>query len=371
VQDAASGWAISRYRLGTDPWQSGSAFAIGQSGTITFSYYSVDVAGNIEDVRERSLRIDREAPASYAHGQSYSPVSSFLVSWDGSDTLSGLASFDVQYRVGVDGTWQDWVLDAGATQKSRLFTGAQPGKTYYFRSRAVDNAGNIEAYPSSADVYVSVDPLYNGDFEQPLGSEWQIQDIGGQCRPVRGIVQSPVGGSTYATVLGCPNQETSAAVGASMVCQTINVPGSANMPSPMISFRYRIFTYDVLWSQRYNRFYDSFNVGLALAGAIAPTYVYTDGNPSQNYGVLTDLGWRAGAIDVRAYAGRELRVCFANITRVDTLFNTWTYIDDVRIVNLEHRLHLPIVKRTTGATSQAVHLLANDEAAGDGAMGPR
>jgi hypothetical protein len=35
----------------------------------------------------------------------------------------------------------------------------------------------------------------------------------------------------------------------------------------------------------------------------------------------------------------------ANVTRNDTDYNTWTLVDDVRIVNLEHKITLPIVQR--------------------------
>ena len=35
----------------------------------------------------------------------------------------------------------------------------------------------------------------------------------------------------------------------------------------------------------------------------------------------------------------EHKYCLANVIRVDTLFNTWTFMDDVRLVNLEYDLH--------------------------------
>lgn len=78
--------------------------------------------------------------------------SSFRVDWSGSDPEpgSGLTSYDVQYRVGKYGQWEDWF--SGLTSTSAVFgpgypVQTQPGQTYYFRCRAQDEAGNLEAYP--------------------------------------------------------------------------------------------------------------------------------------------------------------------------------------------------------------------------------
>ncbi|HNT04608.1 MAG TPA: hypothetical protein PKJ21_00260, partial [Anaerolineae bacterium] len=78
---------------------------------------------------------------------------------------------------------------------------------------------------------------------------------------------------------------------------------------------------------------------------IAPTYVYTDGNPGPNYGSLLDMGWREGAIDLSPYAGRAMKVCLANVTRVDGIYNTWTLVDDIRIKNQEYRVALPVIHK--------------------------
>ena len=67
----------------------------------------------------------------------------FTVTWAGEDATSGVAAFDVQMRDGVDGTWQDWVLDT--TRLSALLTGER-GHRYYFRARARDVAGNQSDY---------------------------------------------------------------------------------------------------------------------------------------------------------------------------------------------------------------------------------
>jgi len=85
----------------------------------------------------------------------------FTVRWAGSDALSGIASYDVQYRVGSTITWHDWLTHTTATEAT--FGAGAPvtltvGQTYYFRSRARDNAGNLESYPSgdNGDAWTTV-----------------------------------------------------------------------------------------------------------------------------------------------------------------------------------------------------------------------
>jgi hypothetical protein len=330
----------SRYRIGDGLWQVGNSFRIDKDSTTAFSYYSLDLAGNAGNVLTTTVKIDRISPSSYAYSDGYSPSPSFTVRWDATDAASGIDAFDVQYRVGTAGEWLNWV--SAVKQKSKLFTDGVSGKVYYFRTRARDEAGNVESYPTIPDTYVSVDPLINGDFDGDLGAEWAIKGV---CPVAYVYTESYMGGSTRAVLLGEPLAETSTCVGEAMICQTISVPSVQDMPAPRLQFRYHIFTYDVLWGDVTRKFYDSFNVGLSDLGQMSPTYVFTDGNRSQDYGTLMNLGWREGSVDLRPYAGRTIKVCFANVTRVDESYNTWTFLDDVRIVHLEHKIVLPIVQR--------------------------
>ncbi|RLC78435.1 MAG: hypothetical protein DRI61_09880 [Chloroflexi bacterium] len=83
----------------------------------------------------------------------YSPER-FWVSWSGEDDLTGIATYDVQFQED-SGPWQDWVT--GTTQTGALFTGT-PGKTYGFRVRATDYAGNIADWPNSAQAVTTIPP---------------------------------------------------------------------------------------------------------------------------------------------------------------------------------------------------------------------
>ena len=93
------------------------------------------------------LGIDRTSPASVVDDLPAEQNSTtFTVSWQGSDALSGIVAngFDVQYRDGQTGSWIDWLTNTDQT--TATFTG-ENGHTYYLRSRARDVAGNVETYP--------------------------------------------------------------------------------------------------------------------------------------------------------------------------------------------------------------------------------
>lgn len=102
--------------------------------------------------------IDRADPActvASLPGVTYESV--FQVSWGGTDNLSGVRTFDVQYLDSGRSSWQDWLVAVPMTKTTELFTG-QPGHSYAFRCRATDNANNTGAYPSAADAATLVDP---------------------------------------------------------------------------------------------------------------------------------------------------------------------------------------------------------------------
>ena len=84
---------------------------------------------------------------------------SFQVSWSGTDDPdgSGVATYDLQYKIFGEGSWTDWLQ--GTPQTSALFSGDN-AKIYLFRARATDKAGNISTYPTTeqASTHVSILP---------------------------------------------------------------------------------------------------------------------------------------------------------------------------------------------------------------------
>ena len=114
-----------------------------------------------------TIVLDTQLPSSGASCDPQTSELSFQVSWSGSDTLSGVAAYDVQYRLGSDGTWTDWPGLTGTTQTSAIFGPDDPvtvwrDRTYYFRVRAHDNAGNIEGYEPAGDcsIYIELIGVY-------------------------------------------------------------------------------------------------------------------------------------------------------------------------------------------------------------------
>jgi len=80
-------------------------------------------------------------------------TANFMVSWNGTDTGSGIAYYNIDYSTdGVE--WQRW--QSGTPETSAQFSG-KAGTTYYFRSMAIDNAQNREPEHPVADTSTVID----------------------------------------------------------------------------------------------------------------------------------------------------------------------------------------------------------------------
>jgi len=125
----------------------------GTNGTYYFATRATDNATNAESAPsgggDDSTVYDTVSPTASASCPPETDQTSFVVSWSGSDGLSGIGSYDVQYRVDVGGTWTAW--KTGTTATSATFGPSAPvtveaDRTYYFRARAQDRAGNQGQY---------------------------------------------------------------------------------------------------------------------------------------------------------------------------------------------------------------------------------
>ena len=102
---------------------------------------------------------DSGAPASKVNPLAATSTSPALVSWAGTDDCSTHIEYQLQYRVGGTASWMDWPVTPGsswtvATQSH--FPWDEPGRVVYFRSRARDAIGRVEAWPSGpGDAYTS------------------------------------------------------------------------------------------------------------------------------------------------------------------------------------------------------------------------
>lgn len=84
----------------------------------------------------------------------------FTVTWTGSATDGPAQQFnyEVQTREGLTGTWTSFATAAWNTGNTKAFHGLG-GRTYYFRSRGIDNATNVEAWPADADAWTTIEAL--------------------------------------------------------------------------------------------------------------------------------------------------------------------------------------------------------------------
>ena len=113
--------------------------------------YAVDEAGNLGPVRSRVFKVDVTPPSASAaaplFSSNLSAVLSAPVSWSGTDNMSGIAAYEVQYALGSSPTWYRWLAWTSATRSSKP---CLQGQKLRFRVRARDRAGNVG--PWSAEV---------------------------------------------------------------------------------------------------------------------------------------------------------------------------------------------------------------------------
>jgi hypothetical protein len=89
------------------------------------------------------------------------------VHWSGTDNISGIAFYDIQYMDSVRGEWVDWLIKQPADVINASFNGL-PGHDYYFRCRSWDNAENVSDYPDSAQTGTTIDLTSNTQGEWAL-----------------------------------------------------------------------------------------------------------------------------------------------------------------------------------------------------------
>ncbi|MGB3716061.1 MAG: fibronectin type III domain-containing protein, partial [Candidatus Promineifilaceae bacterium] len=84
----------------------------------------------------------------------YTLANNFVLTWGGTDNLSGIKNYDLQYKVG-DGPWLNASFNP-TMQTSYHVTGVQNGITYYFRARATDNVGNVQPWSANAQTQTTI-----------------------------------------------------------------------------------------------------------------------------------------------------------------------------------------------------------------------
>lgn len=160
----SGGSGVSRYtiqvKIGNGSWQdwwtdvpnvSGNYPGIGGE-TYAFRVRARDNAFNYETWpigEDASTTVESLAPSTYLTVlPEYSRYNHDLtVSWSGTDPgFSGIKNYDVQYKIGLNGSWVNWKTSTGQT--TAVLSGGTAGETYYFRVRGTDKAENTESWPA-------------------------------------------------------------------------------------------------------------------------------------------------------------------------------------------------------------------------------
>jgi large repetitive protein len=128
--DNLSGVDKTFYSLNGIDFEEGTSFKVNEQGVKTVYFYSVDIAGNVEEVKTAQVKIDKTAPET---------VSDVIGQWNNGDVTVNLTATD--NLSGVAKTY--YSLNGTDFLEGTSFTVYEEGtKTVYFYS--VDNAGNVE-----------------------------------------------------------------------------------------------------------------------------------------------------------------------------------------------------------------------------------
>ena len=211
VVDFYSGPAQTFYKIGDDPTftEYTAPFLLPQQGAVTITYYSIDVAGNIEQERIAIIKYDATSPVTTtdAPGSGYSsnPIVTFIVE----DVGSGLK----ETHFTIDGS------DPDLSSPTGTFVEFNASGVYTLKFFSVDIAGNVETIKTQ---------LIRLDLEAPVVSNFlpehciitetttQISfrvsdslsgvDIDSILVDVDGVVYSTQKNNEYFTYTGTPAQ---------------------------------------------------------------------------------------------------------------------------------------------------------------------
>jgi hypothetical protein len=131
------------------------AFDSADTFSATLAVTATDRAGN-QTTQPLRVMEDTTAPTVTIQVPPVAPLR-FWVSWSGQDTASGLRDYEVQYKVGITGTWTSWLTDTTQTQAD--FVGERD-QSYYFRVQASDHVNNTSAWVEAGPVTVSAVTKY-------------------------------------------------------------------------------------------------------------------------------------------------------------------------------------------------------------------
>ncbi|KAA0548785.1 hypothetical protein FZW96_06915 [Bacillus sp. BGMRC 2118] len=159
ASDELSGVSTTFYSMNGSAFQEGTSITVDQEGTNLISYYSIDHAGNKEEIKTVSVQVDQTAPTTTANVSENWYTDDVSVTLSVEDNLSG-----------VDATY--YSINGSELNKGTTFTLNQEGvnEVVYY---SIDLAGNKE---SVQKVTVKIDktvPVTQSD----VAESWTNEDV--------------------------------------------------------------------------------------------------------------------------------------------------------------------------------------------------
>ena len=145
-----------------------------EASVARFRALAVDNASNCGAFSsEISTTKDTVAPTVDMAALSTYKNADFSVNWSGSDTTSGVATYTVQYKENVSGTWTDWFTNVSYTVTSATWQIANTTEncTVYFRALAVDNVSNCGSF--SSEISTTKDTTAPTSSADTITGYWQ------------------------------------------------------------------------------------------------------------------------------------------------------------------------------------------------------
>ncbi|MEC1522161.1 fibronectin type III domain-containing protein [Neobacillus niacini] len=183
--DALSGVAKTFYSINGTEFVEGTMFTVTEEGINEVSFYSVDNAGNVEEVKTVEVKIDTEAPETVSNVANQWNKGEVAVELAATDALSGVVKtfYSINSSEFVEGT-AFTVKEEGINEVS-----------YY----SVDNAGNVEKVKT---VEVKIDktaPKVSFDIaaEQELGSTFTLDYLAADNLSGIAVEEVTVNGKSY------------------------------------------------------------------------------------------------------------------------------------------------------------------------------
>ena len=167
--DAGDGQGWTWYNLGWDidggdgwsmAWDSTSAPE--QSGA-AFYAYAWDRAGNGQGIGAWNITLDRTAPTFvFAALPAIQRVNAIDLRWTLTDAIAGVDAIDLEVRRD-SGAWESWQTLPGESAGAWYI--GELDHRYSFRARVIDRAGNVRAFPATAEATTVLAPCALDAFE--------------------------------------------------------------------------------------------------------------------------------------------------------------------------------------------------------------